>query len=217
MIARDDFEKALREETIRLNLLDVTNGLYEFLAGNRLASFSYFLGGLRGKRILDIGCGAKPRDDYSRRLYGEEYEPHFCRVAKRMGVDVVGVDPRIDPRDEEFEAHRASTYTLPEFPQESFDGVLTSIFWNDPGFKNGDGLRNHQLETYDRVKRLLKQGGVSLNVTNEDRGARDDKQSRILTPEDFIRLGYEIVCYSLEGKSHSDDIIVLRKPLVVVA
>ena len=216
MAGSEDFESGVSSEVIRLDLIGKQDESCGLLAGIRLGIFSYLLGGIEGRRILDIGCGAKARGGYDRTAYGDVYEPGFCRLAKIMGVDVVGMDPRIEQKDEKFEAHQASVYRFPDFPLASFDGVLIAALWSDPSpfRKNDEHLRKTQRETYKKVRELLKPRGYSVNVANEYKGSSDEP-SRLLTRDEFAGLGFEVIHYFGENETAllgGADLIVLRKP-----
>lgn len=95
---------------------------------------------IRGKRIVDLGCGST-RGQWAMEAAtandGHEifWAPWFCRVLHEMGADVAGVD--IAPNDgEEFEHHAADLRNpeeaLSRFPDHSVDYVTTQAFWDAP-------------------------------------------------------------------------------------
>ena len=172
--------------------------------GCLLAMFSYFLNDLQGKRILDIGCGG----DGSYGYVPDRWLPAFPRLAKSYGVDAVGIDPRIDPQKESFEAYRAGVEDLPKlFPDESFDGVLVKDFWSDPRVHSYVGHLQHQ--TSKEIFRILRPNGVSINYSNEEPNLRVFAPQ----PERLSEIGFEVVYYFTYPESgYGQDLIVLRKP-----
>lgn len=69
----------------------------------KLAVLTNTLGELRGKTILDIGCGAKNSWDY--RIGGpvnteRYYDPWLCRATHELGATVFGIDGASSPNEE---------------------------------------------------------------------------------------------------------------------
>ena len=96
---------------------------------------------LKGKRVLDIGCGAKAENapyhgfgyngtlgnEFQNRAYAIKYEPWLCRALHILGAEVTGLD--INPNYEHFKTVRYNIVTTDlasVFPKESFDIIHTS-------------------------------------------------------------------------------------------
>ena len=91
------------------------------------------------------------------------------------------------------------------------------MFWSDSRvFRNGKSPRVSQTHVYRKIKDLLKPGGYSVNVGNGDRRSREP--NLVLSNNDFEALGFDVVGYFGFNEIHligGEDLIVLRKPLVV--
>lgn len=137
---------------------------------------------LRGKRILDIGCGATVSADEN---FGRRFEPWFCRGLQELGANPVGVDIR-DISREEFEHHQLDLLdpkALNIFPDGSFDGINCQSFFDSPsldarigynflerinarqrGIILEDKITPLKKEIGTQIKRLLKDGGKLLTI-----------------------------------------------------
>ncbi|MBI2084544.1 MAG: class I SAM-dependent methyltransferase [Candidatus Aenigmarchaeota archaeon] len=169
--------------------------------GYWLAMFSHILGGLNGKRILDIGCGGNYQ-------IFNTYPPRFLRLAKNYGVEAVGFDPTIDPEKEEFEAHKKGVEELPGlFEADSFNGVLTTELWSDPTLtdsgRNLSYVNSLQNQTYAEAVRILKPRGIYINYFT--------LESMPISREALRKLGFEIVHY-YRGITPRENLVVVRKP-----
>jgi hypothetical protein len=130
---------------------------------------------LRGKKILDLGCGsvesyvdngifAKPGD----------YEPWLCRALHRCGAKPIGVD--IHSNDGEVFEHIQADLSKPGALQSlfdashhsSFDGIVSSMFLKGgcsptlSGMTTGSQRREMEAEIMQDALRLLKDGGIFL-------------------------------------------------------
>ncbi len=154
---------------------------------NSLMRFQYFrlslvtsnFRELQGKKILDIGCGAKARPNaiLEERRTGM-YEPWFARFASVCGAEVTGIDRRKSEGENytHIQADIAKSDTLKTFADASFDIVNSSAFLvASQKMEDSRGLQvtapellgeysDEDLDQLDRdivqeVKRLLKEGG----------------------------------------------------------
>lgn len=108
---------------------------------------------LRGRRILDLGCGCYDWLGAAPRLY----EPWLCRLLAEAGAAPVGIDS--SPLEEPFETHCADL-TVPGalgfLPASSFDVVHTSSVL---GILPRDKERSAAQELKSQAERLLRAGG----------------------------------------------------------
>ena len=81
------------------------------------------LGDLKGKTIIDLGCGSKEAEDS---IYGN-YHPWLCRVLHELGAHVIGID--IATLDEEFQTHQIDLLTSP-IPNIKADCIHASGLFN---------------------------------------------------------------------------------------
>lgn len=142
---------------------------------------------LKGKRILDIGCGSTGgtfdiemhRGDFGTKSFGDDslriFEPWLCRGLLELGADPVGIDIG-ELNNEKFEHHRrdlTEPRALDFLGDESFDGVRMRLFLSSPELENTlsrKGIRDKkkfmldlQKELYRQIRRLLKDGGKVLH------------------------------------------------------
>lgn len=155
---------------------------------NSLMRFQYFrlsivtsnFTELQGKKILDIGCGAKaastaPQEERRKGMY----EPWFARFAAVCGADVIGIDRRKSEGENfvHLQADIAKPETLQQFSDTSFDIVNSSAFLVPKKRQAADSLginvtapellsrlSDEELELLDdaitkQVMRILKEGG----------------------------------------------------------
>lgn len=124
---------------------------------------------LRGKRILDLGCGSRTSRDPRTEIITPLFEPWFCRILVELGTDAVGVDlGELD--GEAFEHYRvdlAEPGSLDFLPDSSFDGVHDNRIFGSPEFTSqhpsaADYQRISQ-EIKQQERRLLKPGGVVIH------------------------------------------------------
>jgi hypothetical protein len=107
---------------------------------NKLMRFQYFrlaivtsnFTELKGKKVLDIGCGAKasPRNGGIEERRKGMYEPWFARFATVCGAEVTGIDRRKSEGENytHIQADIAKTDVLKLLDDESFDIVNSSAF-----------------------------------------------------------------------------------------
>lgn len=137
---------------------------------------------LRGKKILDLGCGARA---VPAKLGEEEhrhthYEPWFARFASACGAEVTGIDRRPSPN--EIYDHQEADITKPgtlQFLNGSFDIVNSSGLLIGPHrLQDASGLNvtapelletmgDSELKKLDdhitqEVTRILREGGYFL-------------------------------------------------------
>lgn len=129
------------------------------------------LDNLKGKRILDIGCGSVNSVDRERNYESRSFEPWFCRLLKELGADPVGIDINPDIGQEEFENHRLNLITPGElniFPDKSFDGINLAGLFDSPFLNRGrftkDDILKMKEEIGTQIKRLLKDDGKLITI-----------------------------------------------------
>jgi len=158
-----------------------------------------FLGGVEGKKILDIGCGA------SKSAYkGIRYEPHNSRFLAYAGADVTGIDA-YESIEEPFN-HLVADLTRTKLTdlfkdKESFDVAISAFFFDSPTkYKKLRSLHRHREEKEDNygfdrricseVHQILRKNGLFF-LTLQDVVLKDSgkKQLRgILDDVGFIEL-----------------------------
>jgi SAM-dependent methyltransferase len=121
------------------------------------------LSAVKGKRILDIGCGSldydhKDRDPSLKRMF----EPWFCRLVTELGAEAVGIDIG-DLEGEEFTHYQRDIRNpdvLSDFADHSFDGIhmrsVIGVRDLNLGFKRELEL---QTKIQEETKRVLKDDG----------------------------------------------------------
>jgi len=145
----------------------------------RLIEIFGSLDNLKGKRILDLGCGSINSPDREDNYESRSFEPWFCRALLELGADPVGVDINPDIEKEKFKNHRLNLLDLGAlniFPDNSFDGInLTGLF--DSPILNRVSVLDEDREAMKRevaiqIKRLLKHDGKIVSIKNYfDEGA----------------------------------------------
>src|SRR3989344_3058045 len=98
---------------------------------------------LKGKRILDIGCGSTTPE-----LNDRSFEPWLCRALHELGAHPVGVDiGEIDTEKfEHYQLDLSKPGALNLFPDKSFDGVNCRAFLDSPRFMRSGDLSTIRLE-----------------------------------------------------------------------
>src|SRR3989338_4987985 len=136
---------------------------------------------LRGKRILDLGCGSMTGGEHLGEHLGEhmkEFEPWFCRAIHELGANAVGVDGGCSP-DEEFEFHHLDLVdpgALRIFKDHSFDAIHSRGLVDSPAFADSlvkaEKFRQGFLPKLGaEIRRMLKPEGKLLMMvtsTNDD-------------------------------------------------
>jgi SAM-dependent methyltransferase len=119
---------------------------------------------LRGKKILDIGCGSASSED------GLLFSPWFCRALQELGAHPVGVDIG-DLEQEKFEHYQldlSKPGALNIFPDHSFDAINIDSFLDSPSLRIRSSVPIGEIEKEigSQAKRLLKPTGIFLNISN---------------------------------------------------
>ncbi|HYF04636.1 MAG TPA: class I SAM-dependent methyltransferase [Patescibacteria group bacterium] len=168
----------------------IERSLYAGIILNRINKFLTALqntyGDLRqvkGKRILDIGCGKKAvEEDGSDIDQSTErvFEPWMCRILVELGADPVGIDIEVndDPSFEHYQIDAALPGAFAFLPDHSFDGWHDMSVFGHPKFVKNIPRRERG-RVYENMKsemtRLLKSNGMiiqthieSLNPANQN-------------------------------------------------
>lgn len=93
---------------------------------------------VKGKTILDIGCGSKGKDTYESKLFtyanAGRFEPWLARVLHHLGANVIGIDIGESPH-EQFSFRQADFMAepLPLSPHERVDIALCFNAISSPG------------------------------------------------------------------------------------
>ena len=141
----------------------------------RVALEKFGIDEIKGKRILDLGCGSTGSETgrfFGVRIKDREYEPWFCRALLELGAIPVGIDIG-DLSKEEFEHYQldlAKPGALNIFPDHSFDGLNLKAFFDSPTLETRTSpaeINAMKREIATKIKRLLKVGGKTLNILNQ--------------------------------------------------
>lgn len=143
---------------------------------------------VKGKRILDLGCGSNYGSfdsDVFNKLASEKgevgrtFEPWLCRALLELGADPVGIDIG-NLEDEKFENYQidlSKKGALDFLPSKSFDGISMRVFLDSPQLENMvgnrsskqkdegyfDNIKDVQEELLGQIDRLLKEDGKRIN------------------------------------------------------
>lgn len=120
---------------------------------------------IKGKRILDLGCGSN-----SSQADGETFEPWFCRALHKLGAKPVGIDIG-DLNAEEFEHYQvdlSKSGVLNFLPDNSFDGVYTRLLFTSPILEqvaSQTKIEEMKVEIKEQIKRLLRKDGKIIHFS----------------------------------------------------
>ncbi len=112
-------------------------------------------GDLRGKRILDLGCGSVQTRSYMKDFVGDDrfYEPWLCRFLKHAGEVPIGIDVN-DNSDEIFENYRIDLTQrdcLRNFPDNYFDIAYAGAFFTLPNFEDYSRVKENLIFQLERI------------------------------------------------------------------
>lgn len=138
---------------------------------------------VKGKRILDIGCGSNTSRHPRTGKITPIFEPWFCRMLLELGAEPVGIDMG-DLEGEAF-AHYyvdlAEKGGLDFMPDAVFDGIQDSRIFGSPEFttRHPDAQDYYIVsqEIKRQEKRLLKPGGVIIHSDIPEERRRSDKRA----------------------------------------
>lgn len=130
-------------------------------------------GEIKGKRILDLGCGAKQKTHESEMDIGK-FDPWLARLLHALGAKVIGIDVG-DLEAEKFKHFNLDLLihnSLNIFPDHYFDIVHSSALYTSPELqfrvegKAGEGSFRAAWKLarilLPQIKRILKPNGVYL-------------------------------------------------------
>ncbi len=115
----------------------------------RLKLITSLMGDVKGKTVLDIGCGAKQSWDYDLCKIGKErryYDPWLCRVLQFFGAKTFGIDGGESPNESythiQGHLYRFSEHTE-RFPNHSLDLACAWGLFDSPSL----GIRRELFDT----------------------------------------------------------------------
>jgi len=147
---------------------------------------------LKGKQILDLGCGSNygsydidAFNEVAKKRGGEGrvFEPWFCRFLLELGAEPVGIDyGNLDK--EKFKHYRldlSEKGALNFLPNKSFDGVTMRSLLNSPqlhhmiakkvGYQKEDTeINNIKEELLEQIDRVLKDNGKKIIIDLDTTG-----------------------------------------------
>jgi 2-polyprenyl-3-methyl-5-hydroxy-6-metoxy-1,4-benzoquinol methylase len=142
-----DFMKATREYK---KVEESLTAKYGKIAGTplfnmqaKLGVIMHKLGEIKGKTILDIGCGAVNSWDYGGSVSAEQeryYDPWLCRVAHELGAKVTGIDGASSPNEEYTHIKENLLHfenIVKQFLDHSIDLACAWSFFDSPNLANG--------------------------------------------------------------------------------
>ena len=178
---RPHAEQTLVFKELEARYGDVDGGLFP----KYLIPILHVMGDVKGKTILDLGCGSK-RSAESSSFFGSGWEPWGCRALQLLGADVIGVDIASN-KDETFrwiEADLTQPTSLQEIADQSVDLAYESMLFDSPIFEdvcykharqtNTPGFRELvEKRIVSQLERILKPEGIFLhnNPLQADRDA----------------------------------------------
>lgn len=136
---------------------------------SRAEYMSMLLNGLKGKRILDLGCGSRLTRKCISSLYelsddDRRWEPWLSRILHESGARIVGID-LLSQENEEFEWYRKDLSlpnSLEQFNSEEFDLACSfdlfsdSLLYSLRGDSGGERTLNNLMPQLERI--VKKQG-----------------------------------------------------------
>lgn len=149
----------LLSEKYRVNP-DISSNIEGSLFNSLPTLFHLTKGDLRGKRIIDLGCGSRTsRENFSG---GVLYEPWLCRALFELGANPVGIDIN-DNSGEQFESYKIDlnqSRSLDFLQRNYFDlanirGLFTSL-----NFRLGNTDPRERI--FPQLERIVKLEGTLL-------------------------------------------------------
>ena len=141
------------------------------------------MGCVKGKKMLDIGCG---------------FMSDLCRKLHEQGAEIIGLDINPEIRQEKFKTIVADVFSIAPyfgdiFQKNHFDAVITKGFWSDPNVEHAlekDGLSTNSINLISGINEILKPNGIYYNM---DWGIANPFFDRILDKKSMKTLGYSVL------------------------
>jgi len=126
----------------------------------KLAILINTLGDLKGKTILDIGCGAKNSWDYRDLGLAKVerfYDPWLCRITHELGAKVFGIDGASSP-DEKYNHIQQNLLSFEEimekFKDDSLDLACAWSLFDSPSLYDGRDMFKRAVKGLERKVKL---------------------------------------------------------------
>lgn len=120
------------------------------------------LGTLKGKTILDIGCGAERSWDYDASQFAmgrRMYDPWLCRSLHELGANVIGIDGGSSNNEEYRHIQQnlmSSGKLIDSFQNKSIDLACAFSLFDSPSMGDGKGMFHFLI---DRLEPKIKDEG----------------------------------------------------------
>jgi len=166
------------EDSIKKNLAEKYGQCKILPNWPQLAIMLQFLGDIKDKTVLDLGCGSATSPDYelgcpNSKKY-RSFEPWFLRKVHMLGAKAIGIDLG-DLSKEEFTRYQRDLFnpnTFVDFDSNSIDFAHASMLFDSPSVQhNGDVLLERILP---HLERILKSEAVFM-FDPDDTGLRREE------------------------------------------
>ena len=121
-------------------------------------------GDLKGKKIIDLGCGSISCHD----IPNVDYEPWLCRLLFELGINVMGIDINESLQQEDFPNKVIDLFhpeSLSFIPNNSIDLIHAASLFDSPTLLQKHGLKAGEMLLQilkPQLRRIIKEEGVLL-------------------------------------------------------